>query len=122
MGMSGITKIHPKYFWLEGLTQFVIVPPKYFWLEGLTQFVIGAIMGSTKLILELNTRHGYVWDHKNTPKIFLARRAYSIRHCTPKIFLARRAYPIRHGCNYGLDKIIFGTQYTSFIVPQNFFG
>ena len=66
MGMSGITKIHPKYFWLEGLTQFVIVPPK--------------------------------------------------------IFLARRTYPIRHRCNYGLDKINFGTQYTSFIVPQNFFG
>ena len=67
MGMSGITKIHPKYFWLEGLTQFVIVPPKYFWLEGLTQFVMGAIMGSTKLFLELNIRHS------SYPKIFSAK-------------------------------------------------
>ena len=113
--LEGLTQFVPKYFWLEGLTQFVIVPPKYFWLEGLAQFVMGAIMGSTKLFLELNIRHGYVWDHKNTPKIFLTRRAYSIRHCTPKIFLARRACPIRHGCNYGLDKIIFGTQYTTWV-------
>ena len=64
--LEGLTQFVPKYFWLEGLTQFVIVPPKNFWLEGLTQFVMGAIMGSTKLFLELNIRHS------SYPKIFSA--------------------------------------------------
>ena len=44
--MSWVCLRAQKYFWLEGLAQFVIVPPKKIWLEGLTQFVIGTIMGS----------------------------------------------------------------------------
>ena len=73
------------FFWLEGVTQFVISENIIFWLEGVAQFVIRVCMDIVNYFWH-STRHGYVCGHN-------------------KLFLARRDYSIRHRCNYGHNKL-----------------